>query len=450
MKKQIYLGMAVFAAAVMVFLGILTGRQFLSLVSGPKESAGVSLEQMEGQYITYSVARPVASFAEEYYSGDPDRVSRMAYVVYDQERQIFLKIVVPEQNKGKFNKLMQAVNRSPELKESWGDKQASGERPVEVAASLMPIEESGQVRQIEEALAGVDSYSTKEMNELAFSQSDWYVLEDKTIGGISVANLWICVVAEAMSFLVLLICLVFLTKKSDTDPEEGRAKDTVGQFLEKQKSWLVPWCEKSRKWQNGIMVLFLAGAMAALTFLGLFVGYTVQEVMTCHLPIGIILGELSTIVMLLGVRNSCNPDRILKKCRKNLEHELPGQAERERAARELMDTSQEWAVLEKDKEDVQYGMVGGHYWMVLTGKGGAVVAAADRVGKITSETVSGQMRSGKIRMNYTYYTVQISYMDSKKKKGADVVFNFEAEETAGHFMMLVRKRLGARASDIIK
>lgn len=448
MKKLFYVGMAVFSVVVMVFFGVLTGRQFLSLLSGPERADNVSPGQMEGQYITYRVARPVASFVEEYYSGDPDRVRRMAYVVYEEESRIFLKVIVPEQKKGEFNRLLQAVNRSPELKESWGDMQEDEERPIEVTASLMPIEESGQIRQIEEALAGDESYSTEEMNELARTQADWYVLEYRTVGGISVSHLWICAVAEVLSLVILLICLIFLAKKSEESTVDVRAGDTVGQFLEKQKSWLAPWCEKSRKWQNRIAVLILAGLIAGLTALGLFVGYTVQEVMTCHLPIGIILGDLSTIVMLLGVRVNCNPDRILKNCRKSLERTLPGQIEQ--AARELMDTSQEWAVVEMDKEDIEYGIVGENYWMILTGKGAAAVAEAGRVGKVTSETVTGQMRSGKIRMNYTYYTVQISYMDSKKKKGADVTFNFDGQETAGHFMMLVRKRLGERAADIIK
>ena len=141
MKRQIYLGMAIFALAVAVFFCVLTGRQFLSLLSGPMPAAdGVSLEQMEGQYITYSVAHPVASFVEEYYSGDKDRISKMAYVIYDQERQAFFKLVVSEQRKGTLNQLMQAVNRSQELKDSWGDRQASEERPVEVAGSLIPVE----------------------------------------------------------------------------------------------------------------------------------------------------------------------------------------------------------------------------------------------------------------------------------------------------------------------
>ena len=66
MKKQIYVGMAVFSITVIAFLGVLTGRQFLSLLAGPEPAEGASLEQMEGQYITYSVVHPVASFVEEY------------------------------------------------------------------------------------------------------------------------------------------------------------------------------------------------------------------------------------------------------------------------------------------------------------------------------------------------------------------------------------------------
>ena len=451
MKKQIYIGMALFALAAAVFFCVLTGREFLSLVSGPEAAAdGASLEQMEGQYITYSVAHPVASFAEEYYSGDESRVSKMAYVIYDRERQAFFKLIVSARNKGEFDRLMRAVNRSQELKDSWGEMQADEERPIEVAGSFLPIEETGQIRRIADALTGEDSYGTKEMNQSALSQTSWYVLEDRTIGGIPVLDLWLCAVAAGLSILILLIYLILIAKKSGASAEEGHARDAVEQLLAKQRTWLTPWCEKGSKKQNRMAFLVLAGAIAGLIVLGLIVGFPVQRVMTCHLPIGVIVGELSAFMLVLGAGVSLRPDKILKRCKKNLERALPGQADREKAARELLDTSKEWTVLEKGKEDIRYGITGEHYWMVLTGKGQADVAEADRIGAIKSETVSGQVRSGNVRVNYTYYTIQISYKDSKKKKGADVVFNFDAEDTAGHFMILARKRLGDRAADIIQ
>ncbi|MCI9570051.1 MAG: hypothetical protein HFG14_09200 [Lachnospiraceae bacterium] len=451
MKRQIYLGMAIFALAVAVFFCVLTGRQFLSLLSGPMPAAdGVSLEQMEGQYITYSVAHPVASFVEEYYSGDKDRISKMAYVIYDQERQAFFKLVVSEQRKGTLNQLMQAVNRSQELKDSWGDRQASEERPVEVAGSLIPVEDPAALRQIGEALADEDSYSTDEMNELASLQTGWYVLIDKAVEGIPVPDLWLCAVAAGMSILMFLICLMLLAKKSTASAEGSLAGSAAGQLLENQRSWITSWCEKGRARQNGMAILFMAGAIAALVALGLFVGYSMQEVMTRHLPIGILVGELSAVTLAATAGTTFNPDKVLKRCRKGLERALPGQAEQDRVARELLDTPEEWSVLESGKEDIRYGIVGEHYWMVLTGKGIVSVVDADRIGKMTSETMSGQIRSGKVRMNYTYYVVQINYMDSGKKKGVDAAIHFDTEQAAGHFMTLARKRLGERAADVIK
>lgn len=449
MKKQIYLGLAIFTLAVAVFFGVSTGKQFLSLLSGPAPAAdGVSLEQMEGQYITYQVAHPVASFVEEYYSGDEDRASKIAYVIYDEGRQAFFKLVVPERHKGAVNRLMQAVNRSPELKKSWGDRQADEERPVEVAGTLMPLEDPAALRQIGEALAGGDSYSTEEMNELASSQNGWYVLEDRTVAGIPVIDLWLCAVAAGVSILTFLICLL-LAGKSDAPAKNDPAGSAAGQFLQKQQEWIIPWCEKGRGRQNVMAVLFLAGAIAALTALGIFVGYSVQEVMTRHLPIGVLIGELSALALAAGSGSTFHPGKVLKRCRKGLERAIPGQADQERVARELLDTPQEWSVLESGKEEIRYGILGEHYWMVLTGKGAVSVVDAGRIGKMTSETMSGQIRSGKVRMNYTYYTIQITYTDSQKKKGADVIINFDTENAAGRFMMLARKRLGDRAADVI-
>lgn len=451
MKKKVYLGMAVFALAMALFFCVLTGRQFFSMMSGPKlAEAGISLEEMEGQYITYSAAHPIAAFAEEYYSGDADRIKRMAYVIYDEERQALLKVIVSEQKKGKFDKLMKAVNRSPELKESWGDMQASEERPVEVTGSVMPIEESEEIRQIEEAMAGGDSYSTEEMEKLAISQTQWYVLEDKRISGLSASHLWICAIAAGVNVLILFLCLIMLTKKKGTAGFGAGVGDTVGELMEQQRTWLTPWCETARKRQVRLGVLSLAGCIAGLTALGIFVGYDLLEVMTCHLPIGVIVGDLCAVCILLGADTALNPDKILKNCRRNLERALPDKEERERAAREFLEAADEWAVLEKNKENIRYGIAGEHYWVVFTGKGMATVVDADRIGRITSETVTGQYRSGKIRMNYTYYTVNIGYRDSGKKKGDDVILDFDFEETAGHFMVLARKRLKDMAENIIR
>lgn len=450
MKKQIYLGMAIFALAVAVFFCVLTGRQFLSLMAGPNAvTDGVPLEQMEGQYITYSVAHPVASFVEEYYSGDEDRVRRMAYIIYDEERQTFFKLIVSEKHKGTFDTLMRAVNRSQELKDSWGDMQASEERPVEVAGSLRLVEGSEPILQIVDALMGEDSYSTAEMNELALSQIGWYVLEDQTVAGIPFLNLRICAIAIGISLLTFLIYLLLLAKKSGAAAMGSYSKDVVTQLLERQRAWLVPWCERAGTKQSGMAILFLAGAMAALTALGLFVGYSMENVMTCHLPMGSIIGELGAIVLLTGAKFSLNPDKLLKSCLKNLERALPARAEREQAARELLDTSREWAILETSKENIWYGLAGEHYWMILAGSGMAFVAEADRIGRITSDTISGQFRSGKVRVNYTYYIVQIYYKDSTKKKGPDVEINFDTEAAAGQFLLLARKRLGNRADEII-
>ncbi len=450
MKKQLYLAMAILTLALAIFFSVWTGRQILSLMAGPEAAEdGIPLEQMEGHYITYSVARPVASFVEEYYSGDADRVKRSAYIIYDEERQAFFKLVVSEQRKGKFDKLMRAVNRSQELKDSWGEMQADEEKPVEATGSLMPIEGADPLLSIVEALLGEGSYSTKEMNELALSQTVWYVLEDQTVEGIPFLNLWICAIAIGISLLTFLIYLLLLTKKSGATAREDRFGDVVTLLLERQRAWLVPWCEQGGIKQSGMALLFLVGAMAVLTALGLFVGYSVEGVMTCHLPLGGILGELGAIVLLIGAKFSLNPDKLLKSCQKNLERAIPAQTEREQAARELLDTTPEWSILETSKENIWYGLAGEHYWLVLTGKGMAFAAQADRIGKITSDTVSGQIRSGKVRVNYTYYVVQIYYRDSGKKKGPDVEISFDTEEAAGQFLLLARKRLGSRADEII-
>ncbi len=451
MKKQVSMALSLLSLAAAVFFSVLAGRQFLSVAAGPEAvPEGSPVETMRGEYITYSVAHPVACFAEEYYSGNERRVSKYAYVTYDRERRIFLKIVVPERKNIKFEYLMRAVNRSAELKESWGDRQEEEERPVEVTGSLMLIEDPDETGRILEALMGEDSHSTEEMDELALAQTDWYMIEDGIVGGIPVSNVRICIVSAGLNLLVFLLCLVSLAKKSQVSDGRKSAGDAVGQLLEWQRVWLAPWCEEGRKRQNRLVVLGMAGAVAALMAVGFFAGYPVSYVLTCHLPVGLAAGEIFGVPVLMGAGGYLNPDKILRACRKSLEREIPQQEKREAMARELLDTEKQWAVLETGKDDARYGIAGEHYWMVLSGRGMAVVAEADRIKKIGSETVTGQVRSGKVRMAYTYYSIMIDYWDSQKKKGHDVVINFDGEDTAGHFITLARKRLGERAAEVVE
>lgn len=455
MKKRIYLGMALFSLTAAVFFAVLAGKQFLDLVSGPVSvSEGTDLEQIEGQYAVYNVVRPFVSFPDEYYSGDPGRVSRMAYVVYDEERQLFLKVVIPDSKISSFDRLLRAANRSEELKESSGDFQTSEEQPIKVSGSLLLLSDVSVISEITDALMTEKSKSSEEMNMLAMEQEKWYVLEDGKIQGFPVMNLWICAAAIVLNAVLILVCLISIIKlsmKGEKVPS-GSGNDSIGRLLDRQRAWLNPWCMKGRKRQALLGILFVLGAPAAMAALGFAVGYKAMGVLTRHLPIGLCAGELCSLPVLIGMGLTFEPDKIIKAYGKKLTKAVPSQAEREALAEELLETEQQWAVLETGKENAKYGILGEHHWVTFSGDGNVTAVDADRVGSIEPKEVSGQVRSGMVRMSYVHYEIRIGYLNSERKKGRgfDAAISFQTADAAGHFMMLARKRLGSRDAEVIK
>ncbi len=448
MKKGIYAGAVIFSLITIIFFGVIAGKRIYSLVGGPSAADGQSFEQTEGEYIAYDVAYPVASFVEEYYSGDPDRARKIAYLTFDEERQAVLKVVVSDSKKSRFDHLMRAVNRTPELKESWGDRQANEERPIVVKGSLLPIVDSDDIREMEAALAGPDSASSKEIHAAAMAQAEWYMIEDNSIEGISVANLWICAVAIGINILIFLISLLLMISKKDSAGENSYSSE-VDRFFARQKSWLDPWCAQGRLRRMQSIVVSLLVCVAALVGIGIMVDYPLSYVLTCHLPMGVCMGEAAVgFSLLMGF--AFNPDKIIGNYRKALERTLPSPEERERMARELLATESQWSVLEKGKNRFTYGLAGENYWLIFSESGRLAVVDSRRIEKIQSEEVSGQVWSGKVRMNYVHYDIQVAYRNFPGEKRNNVCFSFNAESAAGHFMSLIRQRLGERAAGIIQ
>lgn len=449
--KKWYSGLAALALLTLIFYGVLAGKPFLQMAAGPLEEFGErGFEQLEGEYITYEVTHPVVSYIEEYYSGDSQRVSKMAYVTYDEERQVFLKIVVPDHKTGGMDGLMKAVNRSEELKASWGDRQAEEERPVPVSGTLTEITDADEIREILEAMTGSESMSTSQMNEQAQAQTGWYMIELGYIGGISGANLSICAVAAGAALLVLLICLFSLGKKQGGRAGGGHSGSAREQLLEKQRAWLEPWCVRGNKRRGRQSALCLIGAPAVMLALGLAVGADLKTILACHLAIGLAVGELMGVAMLAGGRSAFSPDKLIRMFEKSLDKYIPSREEQEALAEDVLAAETDWKVLEKGKEDILYGVLGKRYWVIFTGKGSLAVMDAERMERLETETVSGQVRVNNVRTNYLYYNIRAFYQGSRAKKSGDVSVNFNEEDTAGRFMMLARKRLGERADEVIQ
>lgn len=450
MKKKSQLSVVVLTLAVILFLGIAAGGRIKNLLAKAVPLADdMTFEQAKGTYITYDVTHPVVSYPEEYYSGDPDRIRRMAYIIYDEGRQAFLKIVVSEQNTGSFDRLLRAANMSDEVKESWGEQLDSQLKPVSVTGSITPVGDGMDT--LFDALMGPDFQGTEELRMAAAAQSVWYVLEDGYIQSLPAWHLWVCIVVIGINLLFLLIALISLLRRGVNEDFLSKDHGTyTTQFLKRQLSWLEPWCKKGLAKRTRTAFLVMLVVAAALTGVGFYVGCSSLEVLTCHLPLGLGIGELYGIPLLLGVGLAFNPYKILKNISKSFEKLYPVQSDREAIAQNLMEADDSWVIREQGKEESLCAALGERYWIVLSGVGSVTVVDGSRVGKMYSETVSGQVRTGKVRYNYTSYVIYIFYQGDEDKKHANVQFAFNSEGASGHFMALARKRLGDRAQTVMQ
>ena len=75
MKKGICAVVMAMTLGFTAFFAVLTGGPFVEMLSGPVPVTG-SFEEVSGSYVSYEVAWPRVSYGAEYYSGDPDRISK--------------------------------------------------------------------------------------------------------------------------------------------------------------------------------------------------------------------------------------------------------------------------------------------------------------------------------------------------------------------------------------
>lgn len=452
MKRKSQISVVILTLAVILFFGIIAGGRMMCLIAGASEITGdTSLKQAENTYISYPVTHPVASYPEEYYSGDPDRVRRMAYLIYDEERQTFLKIVVSEQNTGDFDRLLRSANMSEEVKESWDDQLDSQLTPATITGSLSQIEDADAMNTLFDTVMGADFQGTEEIRMAAVAQSSWYVLEDGYIQGLPTWHLIICLVVVGLNLLFLLIALMALIRKGPGKnflPEDSGSSTAL--FLKSQLSWLEPWCKKGSARRIRTAFLVVIGVPVALTVLGFYVGGTPLEIMTCHLALGLGLGEFYSVPLLLGVGLAFEPYKILKNYAGAFEKLYPIQSERETIFQNLLEADDSWYVREQGKEDCTCAVLGERYWTVLGGTGSVTLIDSSRIGKMYSETVSGQIRTGKVRYNYISYVIYIHYQGDEEKKHASIQFAFHSEGASGHFLTLARKRLGDRSQAVMQ
>lgn len=470
MKKVLDIAAMLCALAAGIGLLVLCGRPFLKMQAGARVlGTSDTLAEAEGEFVTYEAAYPVASCEAEYYSGDPDRVEKMGYVVYDEARQTFVYIVINERDDGRLVNLMRYLEMNVE-------QRADKDMTPFVAEGSLQLMDSDSVRQVRKALDNGkvanlylsyandgdftsyyfdDAYGEAMKGMCALlnegQQSEWYYIEEGSIDGMTRGQIWLCMLTALFSLLIFVCSLIsFLKGKKEDSFVSGRT-GWMGKLLDAIGKRMAEQCEDRLKRTKLIACLTAAGVTCGLTVIGFAVGLTFPEVLVFHFPLGLLLGELFAVVLWKAQSGQSKPQKIVKKIEKQIKQRLPQPAEQEAFAEDIVSADNEWDFTEEaGSEPMVYGTVGSRYWVRFTEFGLVTIVDSARLAKIETEKTSGSIRINKVRTYYHSYDIKFFYQSAEVKKRFDVAFTFNLEETAGLFMTLVRRRVGERVEIIAK
>ena len=441
MKKIMDILATVFMLVAAVGFFLLGGGNFLKMMSGAEPlEAGVSFAEAEGKYITYEAAYPVGSYNEEYYSGDSDRVSKLGYVLYDDARQIFLYVTIPQQDSSGLNRLMRNRRFSSE---SWSTLNMD---PVTVEGSLVRMDAS-IVKHAEEALK--DRRTDNEALEavwdtLAATQKDWYMIEYGTVGGLETMDIWLCTLAACLSFLIFIFRLIGMFTQGKKQEELSNTFDSrYEQFFAMQRERIREWCEHMRYRSNRSYVISVICTTIGVTAIGFLAGYTVNMVLVRHLPLGVFFGEVVCVFCWLALKKRSDWKNIFKKIRKNLGKEFPTAGQQEEFAQDYLEACKEWEYEGKGKDDMTFGALGNRYWTLISGFGNVKVIEAGRVNRVSTYVNSERVSYGKYRGRYITYVAKF-FMKDKEGLVYETNYLFPTKAAMDAFAQLLKRRVEGR------
>ena len=462
MKKILNILVTLCLVAGAAGLWIIGGDGFAKLQAGPEVlGSEEGFAQAEGKYISYEAAYPIASHVEEYYSGDPDRVRTTGYVVYDEGRKAFLYIIVSDRENGELKDLMWNLHLASEMREG------KDMTPYTVEGTVEPMEqemqehvfealEESEIIELYEDVQGDAVYREtyfgdvygQVMEEMCDTwkqnpqQGEWYYIQTGVINGMEIADIWICILAAGLSLVLAVVRLIglFTGGRKTTGDSASLAPAKMGEFYAVQREWVEEWCEYNLGRGRRLAYLSVVCSIVIFVAIGYLVKVPTRRIVAFYLPLGLILGEIIGLMFWLVQKSQSKPNKILRKFAKRIGKLIPSAAGQEDFAEDILQAGKDWTFREKKKDSMLQGVVGSRYWICLKWNGFVKIVDAERVGRIETATISGQVRSGRVRIRYVSYEVSFFYRNAEQKKQCDELFTFENRETLDRFMELVRKR----------
>ncbi len=467
MKKLFHIGVTLFSAVIAVSFLLLAGPKMLALQTGPKPlSPDQNFADAAGTYISYEAAYPVASWEEEYYSGDPDRVKTSGYLIYDVARDAFVCITIPEQDDRDFDNLLHAMVLAADMR---ADRDMS---PIPVDGSLNPasqeqadraleaLEESKVLEQyidFKDSESYMKSYfADDEYGKVLGSMcekllggerpSEWYVIEQGNISNMSTGEIWVCTVTALLNLLIFLFGLTRLLRSDKQQETPSTASGSISErYLAEQYACAKDWCTFNLDRGYRLASLSVLITLAIFVAIGILVK-AADRLVPFYIPMGLLFGELIALLFWFTQASQSKPEKILKRFEKYLAKELPDAATRNAFIEEFVNTDQSWFFCEKTKEGMLWGKVGERYWSFFMWTGRVTIVDAAQLKELETETRSGSVDNGTVKVRYISYIASFYYQDPMPRRKPDKTVSFNVESRLGHFTTLAHNRVGDRVT----
>lgn len=439
---------------------IQAGSQFMKLLAGSEPlEPGDDLSQVQGQYISYEAAYPVASCVEEYYSGDQSRARTYGYVVYDPERQAFFYVVEEEQYDGRLANLMQYLNLVGEMRAQKDMDPAQVEGSLElmdqaaIDRAVAALEDSDildSYHSFADQEAYYDAYYGDDYGQVmaamceglsqGMGQAEWYRIDSGIINGLAIPEIWICVLAAGLSLLIAVCSLISLFTGGAGGEESLDSANVVERFFQEQRIWVTEWCQYCRRRSSRSAYLGVAIWVVVLVAIGYFANSSLQKILAFQLPLGVLLGELTGGLIVLLQKAQSKPGKILKRMEKQLRKAFPAPGALEAYAEDFLRAGKEWEFQERKKDSMIYGRLGDHCWSAFYGNGTVTLVDVKSLARVEPETVTGSVRSGRVRVGYESHSAKFYYEGTPAWESGDKAFGFETRSGRDAFLTLAAKK----------
>lgn len=257
----------------------------------------------------------------------------------------------------------------------------------------------------------------------------------------------LCFMAAVLNLLIFVYRLVkMFTEKGASEEEETIEDGSAGmnQFLTRQETWIKEWCRDSSVKAKISAYLWAAGTAAVLVGIGFLAGVPFMNVMTLHLPLGLLFGEILVGLSwpLSNMRN--NWKRILKGMKKSIQKALPSAEAQNEFFEEYFATEKKWELVEKAKETTVHLTVGEKYFAFITTLGSVSIVDSRVLNHIDIFEEIITVRVNNVRTYTHHYVAEFFDTEDKPKKKRMGAYSFNSRGTLDAFVRLVQERNGDR------